>query len=140
MKLMKLGLKPAIAPKTKTGDFERALQLVASFGAPEEVKQGIKELGDAAAAHDKARDDAQAVVKNAVERGSEAQASEANAIRARQALADETAKARTELGQRETAVAERERLAAECERSQEARDKELTRREDHLRKAGVRGF
>ena len=34
----------------------------------------------------------------------------------------------------------RERHATEAEQSQEARDKELKRREDHLREAGVRGF
>ena len=65
---------------------------------------------------------------------------EADAIRARQALADETAAARIELGERETAVTERERLAGECEKSQGLRDKELIRREDHLRQAGVAGF
>ena len=137
---MKLGLKPALVPKAKPGDFERALQLAATFGSKDAVTKGLKELRDATAAHDKARDDAQADLVRAVQRDTEAQASEAKAIIARQALADESAAATATLGKRETAVAERERLVKEAETSQEARDKEFTRREDHLRGAGVRGF
>ena len=137
---MKLALKPGAMPKAKPGDFERALQLAATFGSKDAVTKGLKELQDATAANEQTRDDAQAAEVRAVQRDTEAQASEAKAIIARQALADETAVAHNELGQRESAVAERERLVKEAETSQEARDKEFTRREDHLRKAGVRGF
>ena len=55
-------------------------------------------------------------------------------------LADETAAATAALGEREIAVAERERVVTEAEQSQGLRDKELLRREKHLREAGVRGF
>ncbi len=137
---MKLGLKSAVMPKAKPGDFERALQLAATFGSKDAVTHGLKQLRDATAALDKARDDAQATMAAATKRDTMAREAEAAATHARQALADETAAARAELGQRETAVAERERLAGECETSQEARDKELLRREEHLREAGVRGF
>ena len=54
---------------------------------------------------------------------------------ARQALADETAAARAELGNRETAVADRENLVTETEQSQADRDKDLARRERLLREA-----
>ncbi len=127
-------------PRTKPGDHERALALLAATADTKVTKARLVELRDATAAHDKAREEAEAATAKAKQRGSEAQAAEADAIRARQTLADETAKARDELGKRETAVAERERVAGECEKSQEARDKEFQRREDHLRKAGVRGF
>ena len=82
----------------------------------------------------------EAATAKAAKRDSEAQKAEADATRARQALADDTAKAHDETGNREKAVAEREHLATEVEASQDTRDKELVRREDHLRKAGVRGF
>ena len=137
---MKPGLTPGTMPRTKPGDHERALALLAATADSKATKKHLTELKDATAIYDNARDDAQAAEHNAAERDIAAQASEGKAIRARQTLADETAAARSELGQRETAVAERERLATECETSQEARDKELTRREDHLKKAGVRGF
>lgn len=127
-------------PRPKPGDHERALALLAATADPKVTKARLVELRDATLAHEKARDDAQAAERKAAERDKAAEAAEADAIRARQALADETAKARDELGRRETAVAERERLATECEQSQEARDKGLAQREDHLRKAGVRGF
>ncbi len=137
---MKLGLKSAVMPKAKPGDFERALQLAATFGSRENVTAGLKQLQDAAAALDQARDDAQATAAAATKRDTMAREAETDATRARQALADETAAARAELGQRESAVAERERLATEAEKSQGLRDKELLRREKHLREAGVRGF
>ncbi len=137
---MKQLLRPGAMPRAKVGDFENALALLVATGADKSTKAYLTQLHEATAAYDKARDDAQAAERKVTTRESEAQAAEADAIRARQALADETATARAELGQRETAVAERERLAGECETSQEARDKELARREEHLKKAGVRGF
>ncbi len=137
---MKLGLKSAVLPKTKPGDFERALQLAATFGSKEAVTRGLKELQDAKAAADEASAQAQAAERKAAERESEAQTAEANATQMRQVLADESAKARTELGNREVTVADREHLVADAERSQGLRDKELIRREDHLREAGVAGF
>ena len=135
-----LGLKSAVMPKAKPGDFERALQLAATFGSKENVTAGLKQLRDATAALDQARDDAQATMAAATKRDTMAREAEADATRARQALADETAAARAELGPREVAVAERERLAGECEKSQKTRDEELARREGLLREAGVANF
>ncbi len=137
---MKLGLKPALVPKAKPGDFERALQLAATFGSKEDVTAGLKQLRDAKAAADEAGAQAQALESAAAQRDTSAREAEADATRARQALADETVASRDELGQREVAVADRENLVKEAEQSQGLRDKELLRREKHLREAGVRGF
>ena len=102
---MKLGLKSAVTPKAKPGDFERALQLAATFGSKENVTAGLKQLRDAKAGADEACAQAQATERNAGKRESEAQAAETDATRQRQLLADETSAAMAALGQRETAVA-----------------------------------
>ncbi len=135
-----LGMAGSTMPRTKPGDHERALALLAATAEPKVTKARLVELRDATAAHDKSREEAEAAELKVVERTEAAQAAEADATRARQALADDSAKARDELGKRETAVAEREKVAGEVETSQEAQDTELTRREVHLREAGVRGF
>ncbi len=137
---MNLGLKPGAVPKAKPGDHERALALLASVADPKATKKYLTELRDAQTAADKAREAAEVAERKTAERGKAAQEAEADATRARQLQADESAAAMAALGKREAAVQERERVAAECEQSQTARDEELTRREDHLRKAGVRGF
>ena len=137
---MKPLLKPGLMPRARVGDFENALALLVATGADKATKAYLTQLHEATAAYDKARDDAQAAERKVTTREAEAQTAEADATRARQALADETAAARADLGQREVAVAERERLATEAEKSQGLRDQELIRREDHLRKAGVAGF
>lgn len=135
-----LGQAGSAKPRVRPGDMERALALITELGGDKKSREYLADLVAAEAEADKARTVAEAAIVKAKQRESEAQAAEADAIRARQALADESAKARDELGKRETAVAERERVAGEVKHSQEARDKELQRREDHLRKAGVRGF
>ena len=104
---MKLGFKPGAMPKAKPGDFERALQLAATFGSKDAVKDGLKQLQDATAALDQAREAAEAAERKVTTRESAAQATEAAATRARQALADETEKTREELGKSDAAVAER---------------------------------
>ncbi len=135
-----LGMASSAMPRPKPGDHERALALLAATTDAKVTKARLVELQDATLAHDKAREEAEAATAKAKQRESEAQAAEADAIRARQALADETAKARDELGKRDTAVTERERVAGEVEKSQDARDTDLKRREEHLSEAGVRGF
>ena len=135
-----LGHPGRAMPKVRPGDHERALALISALNGDKETREYLKELVGAQAAHDKARDTAQAAESAAAKRESEAQAAEAAAVRARQALADETDKARTELGRRETAVTERERVITETEASQTARAEDLARREAHLREAGVAGF
>ncbi len=135
-----LGMAGSAMPRAKASDFDMALQLLTIFGNDKARKQGMTELRDEKVAAVKAREEADAATVKAKQRESEAQAAEADAIHARQALADESAAAQAAHAERETAVAERERLATEAEQSQEARDKGLARREDHLREAGVRGF
>jgi hypothetical protein len=137
---MKTSLSHGNMPKAKPGDFERALQLAATFGSKEDVMAGLQQLRDAKAAADEANSTAQATMAAATKRDTLAREAEAAATRARQALADETKAAHASLAQREGAVADRENLAAEAEKSQGLRDQELIRREDHLRKAGVAGF
>ncbi len=137
---MKTMLKPGAMPRAKVGDFENALALLVATGADKSTKAYLTQLHEATAAYDKAKDDAQAAERKVTARETEAQTAEAAATLQRQALADETAAARAELGDREIAVAERENLVNEAEQSQVARDKELGRREQHLASAGVRGF
>ncbi len=112
---------------------QEALAAAINSGMGEEFRKEREAL-------EKAHEVAEVSTAEAKRREAAALKAEADATRARQALADETEKARTELHRRFTAVTERERLAGECETSQEARDKELTRREEHLKKDGVRGF
>ena len=135
-----LGMASSAMPRAKPGDHERALALLAATADAKVTKARLVELRDATAAHDKAREDAEAAERKAAERAKAAHRAEMDATIARQALADESAEAAASLGKRETAVAERERLATECETSQAARDADLKRREEHLSKAGVRGF
>ncbi len=135
-----LGLKPALMPKTKPGDYERALQLAATFGSKDAVTHGLKQLRDATAALDQTRADVEATMAAATKRDKMAREAEADATLARQTLIDETEKARAELDHREVAVADRETMVAEVETSQGLRDKELQRRETHLHEAGVAGF
>ena len=137
---MKLGLKPGAMPRAKAGDFDKALALVAGVADAKATKKYLAELQDGTLAHDAAREAAEAAIAEAKRREGEAQAAEAEAIRARQKLADESAAAMVALDQREASVTDRENLVTEAEKSQELRDKELARREDHLKQAGVRGF
>ena len=95
---MKTSLKPGAMPRAKVGDFENALALLVATGADKSTKAYLTQLHEATAAYDKAKDDAQAAERKVTTRESEAQAAEADATRARQALADETATARDELG------------------------------------------
>ena len=135
-----LGMAGSAVPRAKPGVHEHALALLAAIADPKATKRSLTELRDATAAHDKALEASEAATAEAAEREKAARRAEANATRARQALADESASAASALGKRETAVAERERLATEAEQSQTARAEELAQREDHLRKAGVKGF
>ena len=134
---MKVLMASGGLPRARVSDFDMALQLLTIFGNDKARKQGMTELRDERVAAVKAREEADAHIVEGKRREETAQAAEADATRARQALADETERARTELGGRETAVAERERLASERDAAQETRDEELARREAHLREAGV---
>ena len=137
---MKQLLKPGTVPRAKASDYDTALALLTSVNDPKATKKFLAELQDSTLAHDAAREAAEATMAAATKRDQMAKQAEADATRQRQLLADETAAARDELGAREVAVADRENLVAAAEKSQEARDRELERREQHLREAGVRGF
>ena len=127
-------------PRAKAGDFERAWQVIVAAGGDTKTKAYLAELVKAQAAHDKAQTGAEAAAVVSQKREAGAQKAEAAATVARQALVDETAKARDELGKREAGVVAREALATEIEVAQSTRDKDLARREGHLRDAGVTGF
>ena len=114
--------------------------VLAALSDPKATKKALAELVGAEKAANAATEQAEAAERKATDREKAAQAAEADATRACQALADETEKARDELHKRFTAVSGRERVAGEVEKSQDARDADLKRREEHLSKAGVRGF
>ncbi len=114
--------------------------MIVAAGGDTKTKAYLAELVKAQADHDKAQAAAEGAQVALKKREAAAQAAEGKATRARQALVDETAKARDELGKREAGVVARESLATEIEAAQSTRDKDLGRREDHLRKAGVKGF
>ncbi len=137
---MKTSLKPGAMPRAKSGDFERALQLAATFGSKDAVTHGLKQLQDATAAHDAAREGCEMASAETKRIGEEALRAKEDATRARQLLVDETAAARAELGQREVKVAAREQAADARDAAQETRDEELARREGLLREAGVANF
>ena len=137
---MKTMLKPGAGPRAKTNEITTALDLISALKNPKASEKSLTALHEATLAHDAAREAAEATIAEAKKREEAAREAESAATHQRQALADSTATARAELGQRETAVAERERLAGECEKSQEVRDADLERREKHLASAGVRGF
>ena len=90
---MKTSLRPGAMPKVKSGDFERALQLAATFGSKENVTAGLKQLRDAKTAADEASAQAQATMAAATKRDTMAREAEAAATHARQALADRTSPA-----------------------------------------------
>ena len=127
-------------PKTKPGDFERALQLVAALGGTKDIKAKLTELHEAEKSHDLVREFAEAAKAEATKRETLAKDAEAKAVVARQKLADDTGKANGELASRERAVGGRETAAGELEATQEAREADLARREALLAEAGVTGF
>ena len=134
--MMALGQAASRKPKVRQGAYDEALALLAGL-TDSETKVRLAELRDATEAYNEARDIAEAATIGANEREKEAHAAERKATSAREALVNETQKARDELGRREVAVGKREQVVSEVEVSQEERDAELERREDHLRRAIV---
>ncbi len=129
---------PKAMPRTKPGDYERALQVATTFGSPKAVKDGLASLAAAQAEHDAAHEKATAAQAEADKRRSAAERAEAQAITARQELADETAEAGARLAaQRKDAEATEFRLTT-LSNSLDKRSKDIERREGLLRAAGVR--
>ena len=135
-----LGQAGSGMPRTRTGDHDRALSLLAAMADPKATKKSLIELRDAQMAADEAREAAEATMAAATKRDTMAREAEADATRARQALADETEKARVERSQRESAIAEREKAQHSRDLVQESREQDLSHREKLLREAGVAGF
>ena len=135
-----IGQAGSAMPQAKLGDIERAVQLAMTFNSKGAVTKGLEQLRDATAAHEKAREDAEAAGRKAADRDKAALAAEAKATRARQALADESAEAQAAHVKRKTDADEREAAADAREDAQEAREDDLKRREALLHKAGVAGF
>ena len=102
---MKTSLKTGGMPRVKPGDYERALALMVELGGDKQTRAYLEELVAATKASEQASADATAAMDEATKRSKLASAAEADATVARQKLADDTAKARTDLGKRETAVA-----------------------------------
>ena len=129
---------PKAAPKTRPGDFERALQVATTFGSSKAVKDGLASLQAAEEAHDTAHEKATAAQAEADHRRSAAERAMAQAITARQELADDTAEAQAKLAaQRKDAEATAFRLTT-LSNSLDKRGKDIERREGLLRQAGVR--
>ena len=135
-----LGMAGSARPRAKPEDYDAVIALLTALHGDKETKKYAGELRDATLVYDKAREEAEAAERKAAERNKAASRAELDATVARQALADESAEAQVVLAKRETAVTEREQTAGEVEKSQVLRDKELARREAHLKQAGVRGF
>ena len=135
-----LGQAGSNMPRVKAGDFDRAWQVIVAAGGDTKTKAYLDELVAAEKNSDTAREAALAAVAKAQQRETAAQKAEAAATVARQALADETARGEHLLQTREKTVAARETAAADVEKAQDARDKELAAREQHLAAAGVSGF
>ena len=103
------------------------------------IKSGAgKEFRTERLAYDKSKSEAEEAIAEAVEREAAAVKATAQANIAGQNLADKTTKEHAALAERESEVAEREQAADERETAQEERDGELARREDLLRRAGVK--
>ena len=132
-----LGMAGSAMPRAKASDFDMALQLLTIFGNDKARKQGMTELRDAKGGADEAREASEAAERKAAERGKAAQEAEANATRARQALADETEKARVERSQRMSEIREKEKAQCARDLEQESREQDIARRERLLRDAGV---
>ena len=124
-------------PRAKPGDYERALQLAATFGSKDAVTKGLKELRDAKAAADAALEDVEAAERRAAKRGEVAQAAETKATDLRQKLADETATAMAALTKRESAVMAREKAADARDTALFTQKRDIDRRVKLLREAGV---
>ena len=123
-------------PRAKPGDYERSLALLGAITG-KETKARLIELRDATAAHDKAREEAEAATAKAAEREKAALKAEGKAVRARQTQADEGAAAMVALGMRESAVTEREKSADVRDKALFARKRDIDRRVKLLTEAGV---
>ena len=130
-----LGMGGSALPRTRPGDYERALALVATLGNDEVVKAKLTELRDAQAAQDSARERAEAAERTAGQREQAAHEAELDAKSQRDALATETeqtdARLRVERGKQAT---ERQRLT-DLSGDLEAKRLDLEEREDALKTA-----
>ena len=124
-------------PRAKPGDFERALQLLASVADSKSSKMHLQELRDATAAEVDRREEVEFLITKAKERDETARQAEADAAHARQVLGDETAAASAKLDTRERAVGEREKAVGEREAFLDKLGQDVDRRVKLLRAAGV---
>ena len=129
------GLGGSALPRTRPGDYERALALVASLGADKAVKAKLVELRDAEAANNVARENAEVAVAEAKRREGLAREAEASARSQRTSFATETAETDRRLSaERQELVSERQRLG-EWDEDLKVQDADLKQREDALRRA-----
>lgn len=133
---MTVGLAAGSAPTARTQLYDRTLALIRAAADTKVTEKNLVRLRAATAEHAKAEAAALGVSNLAVDRLDAAQAAEAKATKARQALADETAKAQAALGERGSAVAKREADADGRDEKQDVRAADLKRREGLLKQAG----
>ena len=130
-----IGQAGSAMPRTKPGDYERALALIVEVGGDKSTKAYLTELVAASAVHDKARGEAEAAAAEAKRRDAVAREAEASARSQREALATETAETDRRL------TADRAHLANERQRLEElateleGKDSDMKMREAALRRA-----
>ncbi len=130
-----VGMGGTAPPRTRPGDYERALALVAGLGNDKAVKATLTKLRDAEAANNVARENAETAVAESKRREGLAREAEADARSQRTAFATETAETDRRLSaERQELAGERQRLG-EWDEELEGKDSELTTREAALRRA-----
>nr|CAK32571.1 hypothetical protein 10D02-37 [uncultured organism] len=130
-----LGMGVSALPRTKPGDYDRALALVAGLGDDKAVKAKLTELKDAQAAHDAAREKAEGAIAESKQREAAALEAEEGA---RSDLAELAAlKAAHDAGirnERATLDAEGRRLDEQA-KALDAEQADLNRREAAIQRA-----
>ncbi len=126
---------PTARPKTRPGDYERALELVASLGGDLKTKKYLAEMQQATLVHDKARAESEAATAAAKLEVSAAREAEDRTRLEREALATETKETEGRLrSQRSELQVERLRLE-EWDRALAAKELDFEPREAALRRA-----
>ena len=123
--------------RAKLTDFDKAIAILAAVADGKASKAHLQELRDAAQAEVERREEVEALIVTAQARDEEARRSQAEAARARQVLADESAATSAKLDTREMAVAEREQAADARQAVLAELGTDLERRSKLLRAAGV---
>lgn len=130
-----LGMGGSALPRTKPGDYDRALALVAGLGDDNAVKAKLIELRNAEAANNVARENAEGAIAESKQREAAAMEAEDNARSQRAALATATEEADKRIRAERAELATERQHLTELADDLEAKELDLTRREAALRTA-----